>query len=448
MLFSLLLIGSLVCCETKTTEQTITIKDRLEQLLNEQTLNPWYPRVIDKINGGYYSNFSNDWTKLEQQEKFIVTQARHVWTLSKAFEFYPERAEYKDFARHGYEFLRDHMWDSEYGGFYQLVDSTGAVPENDNTLDKRAYGNAFAIYGLAAYYKISNDPEVLDLVKMAFSWFDEHAHDPENGGYYEYLYRDGTFIPRSILEDGYNAYDGSYVGLKDFNSSIHILEAFTELHQVWQDDTVKARLNEMFKVVSETMYDPRGFLKLYFYPDWTLVQDEDMEPIIGDRSQYTNHVTFGHDVETAFLLLEAAEVLGVPEEQIMPKAKLFVDHALEKGWDKEKGGFYDVGKYIDGNLQILEEGKNWWAQAEGLNSLLLMHTHFPDDPNLYYKKFELMFNYIDQNLIDHQNKGWYPGGIDHHPEYKNARKAHIWKGNYHTARSMMHCIAMLENQEH
>ncbi|MCK5206991.1 MAG: AGE family epimerase/isomerase, partial [Cyclobacteriaceae bacterium] len=129
------------------------MKNKLEQVLNEHTLQLWYPRVIDQNNGGYYSNYSYDWTKENNQNKFIVTQARHVWTLSKAFEFYPERTEYQDYANHGYEFLRDHMWDKEYGGFYQLVDSTGQVPDGEYSFEKKLYGNSFAIYGLAAYYK-------------------------------------------------------------------------------------------------------------------------------------------------------------------------------------------------------------------------------------------------------------------------------------------------------
>jgi mannobiose 2-epimerase len=340
------------------------------------------------------------------------------------------------------------MWDHEYGGFFQLVDSTGQVTTGPYDLEKRAYGNAFAIYALAAFYKISKDEEVLDHAIQAFNWFDQHAHDELNGGYYQYLNRDGSFIPRSVLEEGYEASDRYYVGLKDFNSSIHILEAFTELYSVWPDESVKNRLQEMFDVVSETMYDPRGFLRLYFYPDWTLVKDEDMQPLMGERSIYTNHVTFGHDVETAFLLLEAAEALGMDEHEIMPKAKLFVDHALAKGWDNELGGFYDIGKYIGDELKILDEGKNWWAQSEGLNSLLLMHTHFPEDPNEYYRKFELQLSYIENNLIDHEHMGWYSGGIDHQPEYKTGRKANIWKGNYHTVRSLMHCIRMHGDGSH
>lgn len=448
IIISIFLLNSIFNCTPKITEHQFSMKEHLEQVLNKYTLEMWYPKVIDQNNGGFYSNYSFDWTKESEQNKFIVTQARHLWTLSKAFEFYPERTEYQDYANHGYEFLRDYMWDSEYGGFYQLVDSTGQVPEGEYSNEKTLYGNSFAIYGLAAYYKISKDKDVLDFAVQSFRWLDGHAHDSIYGGYFQYLRRDGSSIPRSALEDGYDTPDKAFVGLKDFNSSIHILEALTELFHVWPDETLKDRLQEMYMVVSETMFDPRGFLKLRFYPDWTLFEDQEMISLDGERSFYTNHVTFGHNVETAFLLLEAAEAFGVEQKEIMPTAKQFVDHALEKGWDNENGGFYDLGKYIEGELKILDEGKNWWAQAEGINSLLLMHKHFPDDPNQYYEKFELLVNFIEQNMLDHENLGWYSYAIDHHPEMKTRRKAQNWKGSYHTSRSLMHCISMLENMDH
>lgn len=447
ILFSFLLCAILFSCTTHVDDDSYTTAEKLEKMLNEHTLELWYPRIIDENNGGYYSNYSYNWIKDSIQNKFLVTQARHVWTLSRAYQFYPERLAYKKHAHHGFEFLRDHLWDTDFGGFFQLVDSTGKVPMSKYALEKRAYGNAFAIYGLAAYYKISKEEGVLNLAIDAFKWFDEHAHDTEFGGYFQFLQQDGTPIPRAVLQEGYNAGDKVMVGLKDYNSSIHILEAFTELHQVWPDNVLHERLSEMYDIVSNTMFDPRGFLKLNFYPDWTEVEDEEIISVTGGHGYHTSHVTFGHDVETAFLLIEAAEELEIDKTKILPKAKLFVDHALKMGWDVKKGGFYEQGKYVSGKMKIIDKGKNWWAQAEGLNSLLLMHILYPNDPQNYYLKFELLYEYINQNMIDHQYKGWYSWGSDYNPETKRSSKANIWKGTYHTSRSLFRCIAMLNEEE-
>ena len=446
ILVSFLLCSMLFSCSNQAEDQRYAMMAKLEKMLNEHTLELWYPRIIDENNGGYYSNYSYNWQKDSIQNKFLVTQARHVWTLSRAYQFYTDRSVYKEYAHHGYEFLRDYLWDAEFGGFFQLVDSTGQVPAGEYSLEKRAYGNAFAIYGLAAYYKISKDEGALNLATDAFSWFDKHAHDSQFGGYFQFLRRDGSPISRDVLHGGYDAGDKVMVGLKDYNSSIHILEAFTELYQVWPDPILKKRLLEMYNIVSNTMFDPRGFLKLNFYPDWTEVEDDEIRSVDDANDYHLSHVTFGHDVETAFLLVEAAAGLEIDENKILPKAKLLVDHALKKGWDHDKGGFYEQGKYVNGKMKIFDSRKNWWAQAEGLNSLLLMHELYPHDPLNYYLNFELLYKYIDQNMIDHQHKGWYSWGIDSHPEAKHSSKANIWKGTYHTSRSLFRCITML-NQE-
>ncbi len=49
------------------------------------------------------------------------------------------------------------------------------------------------------------------------------------------------------------------------------------------------------------------------------------------------------------------------------------------GWDNQAGGFYDEGYYFKGEdtITIIKDTKNWWAQSEGLNTLLLMADHFP-----------------------------------------------------------------------
>src|SRR5690606_18777477 len=115
------------------------------------------------------------------------------------------------------------------------------------------------------------------------------------------------------------------------------------------------------------------------------------------KHYYLDHVSFGHDVETAYLMLEASEALGIENDTItLQKGKKMVDHALNHGWDDELGGFYDGGYYFKGdkNLTIVKSDKNWWSQAEGLNTLLLMSDYYPDDPLAYRKHFDTLWEYI------------------------------------------------------
>ena len=403
-------------------------------------LDVWYPRAIDSTHGGYLSYFTHDWQPEGPQEKMIVTQARHAWTTAKAAEFYEaERDRYLPMSAHGFAFLREPMWDSLHGGFYTLVTREGEpTGANANAL-KTAYGNAFGIYGLAAYAHASGDTAALGLAQDAFRWLETHSHDSVYGGYFQFLQQDGT-----PLTDGY-----ADTPPKDQNSSIHLLEAFTELYDVWPDSLVRERLEEMLHVVRDTLVSKEGSLRLYFERDWTPVSYRDSSEAAREANYRLDHVSFGHDVETAFLLLEAAHALGTEEDTTLAVAKRMVDRALQTGWDDDAGGFYDEGYVFPGStdVTIIKETKNWWAQAEALNTLLLMARLFPDDPANYAERFEEQWDYVAVNLLDHEHGGWYDSGLDRDPESRGRPKSHIWKGAYHTVRSLMAVVRGLEEWE-
>ncbi|MEJ7644518.1 MAG: AGE family epimerase/isomerase [Chryseolinea sp.] len=412
----------------------------LETHARREILDKWYPQAVDSIDGGFLSTFTVDFKPSGDQDKMIVSQSRHIWTNSKAAEIYPEVKHYLTSAKHGFLFLRDHMWDQQYGGFHWLVDKKGN-PKASGQGEKTAYGNAFGIYGLSAYYKASKDTAALSLAKKAFVWLEEHSHDSVNKGYFQHLRRDGTAIVRDE-----NVMSTAQTGYKDQNSSIHLLEAFTELYTVWPDPLVRERLHEMLLLIRDTITTPKGYLTLFLTTDWKPVSFQDYPDSIIQRHRGLDHVSFGHDVETAYLMLESSHILGLENDSVTMKvAKRMVDHALRNGWDDNAGGFYDEAYYFKNKpgITVTHDTKNWWAQAEGLNTLLLMADHFPNDENEYYSKFLKLWQYCDTYLIDHEHGDWFEGGLDKQPDKKTALKGHIWKATYHQYRSMINCVERL-----
>lgn len=419
------------------TNNRLKIADEMEYSLKNELLKPWYPASIDTLYGGFISAFTYDFKLADNQDKMIVTQARHVWTNAKAAELYPDKTYFKDDAKHGFAFLKNVMWDKTYGGFYMLTDRQGNVKSNG----KESYGNAFCIYALAAYYHQSHDTAALNLAKKTFCWLEEHAHDPKYKGYYQHLNRDGSIIKRHGQIPS-----TSDIGYKDQNSSIHLLEAFTELYQVWEDDLLRTRLQEMLFLIRDVIMTKQGYLQLFFYGDWTPVSFKDSSESSILQHRYLDHVSFGHDIETAYLMLEASYMLGIKNDTLtMRIAKNAVDHALKNGWDNTVGGFYDEGYYFKNKneIAITKDSKNWWAQAEGLNTLLMMADMYPSDKNLYYYKFLSLWQYVKTYLIDHAYGDWYEGGLDKEPEKSTAQKGHIWKATYHNFRGLENCIKRL-----
>ncbi|MBK5280306.1 MAG: AGE family epimerase/isomerase, partial [Bacteroidia bacterium] len=332
--------------------------------------------------------------------------------------------------------------DKTYGGFYTLVDRQGNVKGGDST--KTAYGNAFGIYALAAYYNSSKDTSALNLAKKSFAWLEKNSHDAELKGYFQNLERNGAHTLRSA-----NTPSTASTGYKDQNSSIHLLEAFTELYQVWPDELLRERLNEMLVLIRDTITNEKGSLTLFLQPDWTPVSFADSSEEVILKHHQLDHVSFGHDIETAYLMLEASHILHLENDTATARiSKKMVDNALRNGWDNSVGGFYDEGYYFKGKpgITITHDTKNWWAQAESLNSLLLMADLYPDDEMHYYQKFETLWKYVDVYLIDHEYGDWYSGGLDKQPAMKTALKGNIWKAAYHQYRSVDNCIQRLRSE--
>lgn len=426
-----------------TSAKYLSMADTLENSLFKDIVDNWYPRIIDQEYGGYLTNFSYDWEQLPNQDKYLVYQARHIWTLSMLYKNYPDRSEFLEYANHGFKFLKEKMWDAEAGGFYIIVDQEGnPIPENIH--EKRIYGNAFAIYALAEYFSVSKNEDALELAKKSFEWIEKNPHDPVYGGYFEFLHRDGSPVLEG-QEFHTTLNDHVVVGLKDYNSSIHILEALTTLYKVWPDDLVRERLEEMFLVVRDIMVTDPGYLLLYFKADWEHISDDGLDTSDGEDLWFTNHVTFGHDIETSYLLYEAAEALHIHDEKTMDIIKKLTDHTLMKGWDKKNGGIFDKGRYITADsLIIIDEKKAWWGEIEAFNSMLLLHSLYPEDKMDYYGYFLKQWDYLNTYQIDHEYGGWYSGGLDTNPRSKMANKAHGWKTTYHNSRGMVNSINTLK----
>lgn len=398
----------------------------------------WYPLTIDTKDGGYYSDANYKYQLKGPQDKMIVTQARRVWSNANASLYFHKKEPYFKYAHHGFEYLKNVMWDKKYGGFYDLVNREGKpISFGYGPAGKTAYGNAFAIYGLSAYYKAFGDKSALSLAKRTFEWMDKHSYDPKYGGYFQNLTVEG--VPKKITF--------RKIPPKDQNSMIHIMEAFTELYSVWPNKLLKERLNSLFHLVRDTAIGNKGYLTLFFKRNWTPISYKDSSRAAIKRGFDLDHISFGHDVETAYLLLETSHALGIKNDTTTLRiAKQLDDFALANGWDSKNGGIYDGGYIFKGQhkVTIVEDTKQWWSQIEALNSFLMMSKLFPKDPHNYYDKFCEQWNYVKKYLIDHRYGGFYWDSIDTNPKSQNAPKGTIWKADYHTTRGLINCIRRLE----
>ena len=86
-------------------------------MLNENIVSFWYPETLDPAGGfRLHHDGQGDW--LGPADKVLVVQARTVWFFSRLYNDGYGGEEHIEAARHGFEFLRDKMWDPVFGGFF------------------------------------------------------------------------------------------------------------------------------------------------------------------------------------------------------------------------------------------------------------------------------------------------------------------------------------------
>lgn len=409
-----------------------TIRQKVHDLVRREMTEHWYPHAVNRQRGGFHQSMARDWSLLPDANAFLVYQARMTWTAATFADYSPAlRDEYVGYARHGINFLDEVMRDKEQGGFHFIVNAQGQVDPKLGD-EKHVYGTAFVVYAASKVRAVTGDDRALNVAQDAFDWLEQHAHDPQHGGFFEAISRDGkpifTWNPDARLARRTDRL-GVYYGFKSMNSHIHLLEALTELAKVDNRPIVRERLQETFRVVQDRIAVEPGALNLYLTRDWRAIPAHD---------------SFGHDVETAYLLIEAAETLhlaDLPATWRMPR--LLVDHALDWGWDDEHGGFYDKGESFNGEAFDLK--KVWWTQAEGLNALLLMHLKFSHNTDRYGKAFLKLWSFIEKHLIDPLHGGWYAETTRDGRLIGDGAKAQQWKANYHTSRALMNVARMLQH---
>lgn len=393
---------------------------RLERNLRDNIVAFWYPKTLDKVNGGYIISYDAEGLANPRASKTLVTQARQVWLFSRLSREGIRPQEMLEAAGHGFRFLRDKMWDQRYGGFYWEVDAAGTKALKRK---KHMYGQSFALYALSEYYPASRDPEALDLANRLFALFEQHAHDCEYGGYLESFNRDWSRPPAGEI-----GCMGVPPNMKLMNTHLHLLESITAYYRASRSAVARDRLTELIGIQSNAVVRKTLTACTDKYErDWT--------PALG-RNPAWDCVSYGHDLENIWLLTDASPAAGIPMWPFLDLYRQIFAYALKYGYDAAHGGFYCTGPF---NQPADDRRKSWWVQAEACVSALYMYRLTRD--GIYWDVFAKTYDFIDRYQTDWQTSEWWESVS---PDLKpSGAKAHGWKAGYHTGRAMMECLRIL-----
>jgi len=389
-------------------EAALAWAEELEASLAKDLIDLWFPRCIHPA-GGFHQGYDRRWQPVGEEDRFLVFQSRVVWSAATLAEAWPNRKdELLEIVRHGLEMLA--RMRSDRGGMFRTsTDPAGNALSEDAEL-QAAYPLAFALFGLSAAARVDESGAALDLARQTHRWIETHLWDAERGGYYELALPDGTPVlsPR-----------GHYRPRRTHNSAMHLFEAFIELARVWPDPSVAASARRVLDwMVRHLLVDRGTFLA------WV---DLDNRPIDGE-------IAYGHDVETAHLVLDATRFAEgvVGREEAEGLARRLVDHALREGWDDSAGAFWGSGT-LDGGAR--RQPKVWWVQAECLYGLARLAE---EADSTYLEPAARLWEWIRTRQLDAQFGGWFEAIGDDGQPADDCVKGHRWKAMYHETRGLLY----------
>jgi len=391
--------------ETKTDLLLMEVRENLTSNILPFWLNLKDPR------GGFYGEVSADGSVSYDAPRGVILNARLIWSFAAAYGAL-QKTEYLVAAVHARDWFLDHFCDHKNGGVYWSVSAEGERLDTK----KQLYAQGFAIYGLAELYRVSGDEEALKNAINLYKVVETYFKDPKNGGYIEALARD--FSP---LEDmSLSAHDIN--AEKTMNSHLHILEAYSNLYQVWPDEGLKEALVKLLDIVGTKIMAPDGHLQLYFMKDWTVLPGP---------------VSFGHDIETSWLLMEAAFSLRDAElvNRVRPWA-VKIGRAGNEGLLPDGSMRYE--KLADGRY---DDARQWWVQAETVVGNLWLWKYQADAAA--WDRALGGWNYIKDKLIDNASGEWWWAILPDGQRDMSQPKAGFWKCPYHNTRMCLQVLSIL-----
>ena len=368
----------------------------------------WITRAPDPIHGGFFGEIDHFANPVEHADKGSVLNTRILWFFSE-LAGQSGSAEHLEQAHRSYQWLVSHLLDAEYGGLVWSVDRNGQIADGK----KQTYAQCFGIYALSSYYRLTGNPQALEMALSFFSLVEQHTRDRKHGGYVEACNRQWQAVSDFRLSDK----DLNYP--KSMNTHLHVLEAYAALYRVNPVAQVEEALRHVLDVfIRHILCLETHHLKLFFDMQWQ------------DRSQT---YSFGHDIEASWLLWEAALALG--DADMIARVREISVGMANVCAEESIGQHGQVCDDYDFATRNRDEKSYWWVQAEALVGF--MNAYLLTSEHRYFELCSDIWRFIQQNHLDPIKGEWHWLALCDQSNEPPIYKAGFWKAPYHNGRAMM-----------
>jgi mannobiose 2-epimerase len=396
-----------------------TLRAELRSELVDRILPYWMHEAIDERQGGFAGLILENGEPHIDAPKGCILNARILWTFSAAYAALGG-AELLAMVDRAAVYFAAHFLDHTHGGVFWMVDATGK-PTDER---KHVYAQAFAIYALAEHYRVTDDAASLRQAIAIFTLVESHAHDRVFGGYEEAFSRDW------IVLDDVRLSDEDVNAPKSMNTHLHLLEAYTTLFRVWPDPLLRTRLAELVELFLGTIVGERlgrAHAQQFFLSDWTPVE---------------RLVSYGHDIETSWLVLDAADALGDAAQRASAShmALRLAASVLHEGYDAEQGGLFQG--FVANNA--LDTDKEWWPQSEAIVGFVNAYSESGNEA--YLDAANATWSFVRQFVRDLDGGEWHRRVSRDGRTRIGFEKVGPWKCPYHNARACLEIMARVDRR--
>jgi N-acylglucosamine 2-epimerase len=328
----------------------------------------FWKKAIDHEYGGIFTCYSNDGSKLLSTDKYVWSQGRVIWMLSRYAELIDkgliedDRQMYAAHAQKTYEFIKKNAVLAEKEGVCAyLVERDGTKKESipGKGYYTSFYVDCFVIMGFAELARVSGEKDPLE---DALQLYDRTQ---------AYLKRGEIVSEPYPIPEGYKAHAVPMIMCNVASVLYDALKAFKHVRYQEIFDDAKGFMNRILNF----HYDAeRGLIK-------EMVSDDSSN----EDTLMVRHIIPGHAVESMWFCIKVAKDSNAEDETYKKIARV-VKNSIRTGWDKEYGGLYHytdrdggkpAGRMINApyDISILEtwDTKLWWPHSEVLYTALLCH---------------------------------------------------------------------------
>lgn len=387
------------------------MKTEMEQHLTEKLL-PFWKNLRDIKSGGFYGYMGTDLRVVPEAEKGCILNSRILWFFSNAYLTLKDES-LRPYAEHAYRFLTEYCVDKKEGGVFWSVNYDGTP--SDTT--KHTYNQAFAIYALSSYYDAFHEEEALKLALELFRLVELKCRDEY--GYKEAQSREFFAVSNEKLSEN------GVMADRTMNTLLHVFEAYTELYRVSRRPETAERLKWILDKIAAKVYNPEKKRQEVFF-------DNDMNSLIDLHS-------YGHDIETAWLLDRGTDILG--DETYKKKMKP-ISEALEN--TIYETAYYNHSLANECERGTVNEYRIWWVQAEAVVGFYNAWQKRPKETK-FRNASEDIWNFIKDHVADGRAGGeWFwRTDKDGRPDMEKP-VVEPWKCPYHNGRMCMELIRRVE----